>query len=73
MEGMGYNVTLLAQLFNFLVLSLLFVVLVVVIVKVVRRSGGANPEHSRLDKMEQDIQRIKINIRELAKKLDKKQ
>lgn len=73
MESIGYNATLLAQLFNILILCLLFVVLVVIIVKVVRRSGRVNPEHSGLDKIEQDIQEIKVNMQEIAKKLDKKQ
>ncbi|GAB6182138.1 hypothetical protein JCM14036_34570 [Desulfotomaculum defluvii] len=73
MESMGFNATLLAQMFNFLILILLFVTLSVVIIKVVRRTGRVNPENSRLEKIEEDIQDIKKNMQNIAKKLDQKQ
>ncbi|SHF28643.1 hypothetical protein SAMN02745133_02254 [Desulforamulus putei DSM 12395] len=68
MEGLGLNATLLAQLFNFIVLVLIMAVfgrLVYVLLT-------GRTSRKQFGKMEEELREIKTRLGEIEKKLDKK-
>lgn len=68
MESTGFNMTLLAQLFNFIVLFLLIALFGrLIYVLLTGRSKG-----KQLRKVEEEMHEVKMRLGEIEKKLDRK-